>query len=141
MNSAPRIKPGAINLKFMDPNLFYLDWARLTEVLVSIIVLAFFVERALNWLFELELYKKSLHKFKIKPYIALAVSYFICYAWKFDALSIVFVQESTGVPGYLITAGIIAGGSKGAIVLFENLKIIKKQVDPDPPNPSNPDSK
>ena len=31
----------------MDPNLFFLDWERTFEVLISIIVLAFLLERAL----------------------------------------------------------------------------------------------
>ncbi len=31
----------------MDPNLFAIDWAQLSEGLIGIIVLAFFVERAL----------------------------------------------------------------------------------------------
>lgn len=36
----------------MDPNLFHLDWTRVSEVLVAIIVLAFLLERALALLFE-----------------------------------------------------------------------------------------
>jgi len=36
----------------MDPNLFHLDWARVAEVLVAIMVLAFLIERALAVLFE-----------------------------------------------------------------------------------------
>ena len=36
----------------MDPNLFHLDWERLIEVLITIVVLAFFLERSLSLLFE-----------------------------------------------------------------------------------------
>lgn len=36
----------------MDPNLFHLDWERTFEVLLTIAVLAFFVERAFAPLFE-----------------------------------------------------------------------------------------
>ena len=36
----------------MDPNLFHLDWARVAEVLVAIMVLALLIERALAVLFE-----------------------------------------------------------------------------------------
>ena len=36
----------------MDPNLFHLDWDRTIEVLAAIVVLSFFVERALALLFE-----------------------------------------------------------------------------------------
>lgn len=36
----------------MDPNLFHLDWERVGEVLATIVVLAFLLERALAVLFE-----------------------------------------------------------------------------------------
>ena len=36
----------------MDPNLFHLDWERVSEVLVAIVILAFLLERALAVLFE-----------------------------------------------------------------------------------------
>jgi hypothetical protein len=35
----------------MDPNLFHIDLERLFEVLMAIVVLSFFVERALSLLF------------------------------------------------------------------------------------------
>ena len=36
----------------MDPNLFHLDWGRVFEVLVAIVIMAFLMERALAVLFE-----------------------------------------------------------------------------------------
>ncbi|MFN8314735.1 MAG: hypothetical protein U0289_18150 [Cyclobacteriaceae bacterium] len=36
----------------MDPNLFHLDYERLTEVLITIVILSMIVERALCLLFE-----------------------------------------------------------------------------------------
>mgnify|MGYP006280759889 FL=1 len=36
----------------MDPNLFHIDFEQLMEVLLTIIVLSFLVERALSILFE-----------------------------------------------------------------------------------------
>jgi hypothetical protein len=36
----------------MDPNLFHIDFERLMEVLITIVILSFFVERALSLLFE-----------------------------------------------------------------------------------------
>ena len=112
----------------MDPNLFYLDWERLSEVMVAIIILAFLIERALAWLFELDLYKRSLSKLKLKPYIALLVSFFICWYWNFDSLSIIFVKDSTTLVGVWITAAIIAGGSKGAIELFKKINVVKEET-------------
>lgn len=46
----------------MDPNLFHLDYERLGEVLITVIVLAFFVERALALVFEHRLFIKHLDK-------------------------------------------------------------------------------
>ena len=36
----------------MDPNLFYLNYERLFEVLVTIVIFSFFIERALSVVFE-----------------------------------------------------------------------------------------
>jgi len=40
----------------MDPNLFHMDYERLFEVLVTIVVLFFFIERALSVIFESRLF-------------------------------------------------------------------------------------
>ena len=36
----------------MDPNLFHLDYEKLFEVLITIVILSLFIERALSILFE-----------------------------------------------------------------------------------------
>ena len=42
-------------------------------------------------------------------------------AWlDFDALAIIFSREETSWVGWLITAGVVAGGSKGSIKLFRD---------------------
>ena len=46
----------------MDPVLFRVDFGVLTEILITIIVFAFFVERALSLVFEHRLYIKHLDK-------------------------------------------------------------------------------
>ena len=112
----------------MDPNLFYIDWERLFEVLISIIIFAFFVERALALVFESHLYTNRVKKYRLKEFIAFALSYYVCWQWDFDAISIIFVQETVMIPGLIITAAIIAGGSKASIALFKNLRIIKGQA-------------
>lgn len=43
-----------------DPSLFRIDWEVLAEVLAAIIVLSFFIERALSLLFEHRFFVKSL---------------------------------------------------------------------------------
>lgn len=40
--------------------------------------------------------------------------------YKFDAMAIIFSDERNSIIGYLLTAGIVAGGSKGSIKLFRD---------------------
>ena len=89
----------------MDPNLFHLDWERTFEALAMIIVLAFFVERALAQIFETELFVIHLDRPGVKELIALAVSIAVCTVWKFDAISICILTDETTVAGYIITGG------------------------------------
>ncbi len=52
--------------------------------------------------------------------MALIVSFLVIYAYKFDAMAIIFNEEKNSLIGYLLTAGVIAGGSKGSIKLFRD---------------------
>lgn len=109
----------------MDPNLFHIDWDRTLEVLVAIVVLSFFVERALALVFE---NRHFVAKFKgkgVKEIIAFAVAFLICWRWEFDAISMIILAEETSIPGEAITAGVIAGGSKASIALFHNVMGVK----------------
>lgn len=105
----------------MDPNLFALDVQRLGEVLLAVIVLSFFVERSLSLLFEHRVYVQRFKGRGFKEPIALIVSVAVCWAWQFDALSIVFVADQMNWVGYFVTGAIIAGGSKASIRLFHDL--------------------
>ena len=105
----------------MDPNLFAVDLERLFEVLVSIIVLSFLVERALAVPFENRLLVKSLSKKGLKELIAFFVSFLVVHHWDFDAVSIIFTKETTQFWGQVMTAAIVAGGSKASIKLFHDV--------------------
>lgn len=110
----------------MDPNLFHLDYERLFEVLVTIVILSFFVERALSVIFEsrwfIAMYEAKQSRHGLKELLALMVSVAVCIFWKFDAISIVVVaHETMRVPGYLLTGAIIAGGSKGSMKFFKEV--------------------
>lgn len=105
----------------MDPALFRIDWEVLAEVLTTIIVLSFFVERALSIVFEHRLFIKSLDEKGLKEPIALIASFAVVKLWNFDALSIVLNSDKTSWLGYLITAAVIAGGSKASIKLFHDV--------------------
>jgi len=58
----------------VDPNLFHVDWNRLAEVRVAIIVLSFFVERALALVFENRKLVERLSGSGAQEWIALAVA-------------------------------------------------------------------
>jgi hypothetical protein len=112
----------------MDPNLFRIDWEVLTEVLTTIIILSFFIERALSIVFEHRLYIEKLEKKGLKEPIALIVSYLVIQHWSFDALSIIMRADKTSIWGYFITAAVIAGGSKASIKLFVDVMGVKSSA-------------
>lgn len=109
----------------MDPNYFQIDWQRLMEVLATIIVFSFFLERALSPLFESRFFVNRLTNKSLKELIAVIAGFAICWVWKFDALSFVFPRETTTIIGYFITGAIIAGGSKASVKLFHDLLNVK----------------
>ncbi len=105
----------------MDPNLFHVDWERVFEVLVAIVILAFLLERALAVLFESKWFVDRLQGKNLKELIALVVGIAVCLFWDFDAVSMIFLKENVTVGGAVITGAIVAGGSKASIKLFRNL--------------------
>lgn len=109
-------------LAVSDPNLFHLDWERTFEVLATIVVLAFVLERGLALLFEHRWYVKNWKGKGAKEFIAFFAAAVICWRWDFDALSmIILTQEETTKFGTVLTAAVIAGGSKGAVKLFHDV--------------------
>jgi len=105
----------------MDPNLFHVDWERVFEVLVAIVILAFLLERALAVLFESKWFVDRLQGKNLKELIAFVVGIAVCLFWDFDAVSMIFLKENVTVGGAVITGAIVAGGSKASIKLFRNL--------------------
>jgi hypothetical protein len=104
--------------KVMDPNLFHLDWEKVAEVLAAIVVMAFLIERALSLLFGNHHFVNRLADKHIKELISFALATTACWYWDFDALSMIFLKEQTTFVGVVITGGVVAGGSKGAVKLF-----------------------
>ena len=135
----------------MDPNLFHIDWERTIEALVGIIVLAFLVERALAIVFESRWYLRLFEDLKdkespgtvapsdsdppalrevgrrypVKEGAAFLLAVAICFVWDFDAVSVLLLREHTHEVGKLITAGVVAGGSKASIALFHDLMRVR----------------
>jgi len=112
----------------MDPNYFYIDWSKLSEVMIAIIVLSLFIERALSPLFESRFFINKFSNRSLKEAIAVFVSFGVCWFWKIDAISFVFSAEETNILGYFITGAIIAGGSKGSVKLFQDLLKVKSNA-------------
>jgi len=112
----------------MDPNLFHLDWDRTLEALAGIVVLAFFVERALALLFEHRRFVAKFDESGLKEPIAFAVSAWVCWKWQFDAVSIVILADKISMPGILITGAVIAGGSKASVRLFQDLLKVRSDA-------------
>jgi hypothetical protein len=105
----------------MDPNLFHLDWERVFEVLVTIVIMSFLLERALAVLFETRLFVYKLAGKSCKELIALVVGVIVCLIWKFDAVSMIFLRDKVTIYGAVITGAIIAGGSKASVKLFRDV--------------------
>jgi len=105
----------------MDPAFFRIDWEVLAETLFAIIVLAFFVERALSLVFEHRYFVTKFDKSGIKEPIALLFSYGTVYLCKLDAIAVIFKLDHPTFFGYLITAAVVAGGSKASIKLFQDI--------------------
>jgi hypothetical protein len=114
----------------MTVDLFHIDYARLAEVMITIVVLSFLLERALSVLFEHRWFilwaEGSVEQPKsrkgLKEIIATIASVAFCWWQDFDAISIIL--QSSDKPtfwGVAISGLIIAGGSKASVALFKDL--------------------
>jgi hypothetical protein len=112
----------------MDPNLFHLDWERTFEVLAAIVVLAFFTERALAPLFENRWWLARFDDKVSKELIAFLLALVVCLRWQFDAVSMIVLTAKTSPLGEVITAAVIAGGSKASIKLFRDVLDFKSSA-------------
>lgn len=112
----------------MDPNVIHLDWERTFEAVLLIIVLAFFIERALAVIFENRIFIERFDRPGVKESIALIVSIAACVYWRFDAISMVILVPETNYPGYFLTGAVVAGGCKASIKLFHDLLDIKSSA-------------
>lgn len=115
---------------------FAIDYNLLIEVLITIVIFSFFIERALSPIFESALFirwydpdsiaepeedKTGKKKKGVKEIVAIAISIAAVVFWKFDALTILLkTYNEPQVFGYVVTGLIIAGGSKASIKLFKD---------------------
>ena len=104
----------------MDPLTFGMNGDVVVEVLGTIVLLSLLIERFLSPFFEWRIVLDKIKEKGLKEPIAFALSFFIIYTYEFDAMAIIFTQDKNSIIGFLITAGVVAGGSKGAVKLFRD---------------------
>lgn len=104
----------------MDSSVFSVEGDLVIQVFTMIVLLSIIIERALAILFEWRAILPRIHRKGIKEPIALLTSLAVVLVYEFDAMAILFAEESNTYFGYLVTAGVIAGGSKGSIKLFKD---------------------
>jgi hypothetical protein len=105
----------------MNPATFHLDWERTFEVMATLVVLAFMLERALSLLFENRRFLAKCDDKGVKELIAYGSALVVCWVWAIDAVSTVLGTTAAAPVGYFISAGIIAGGSKASLRLFHDI--------------------
>ncbi len=104
------------------------EFFKILASLAKLVVLAMLLERALVLIFDYRWYKAKLGGFGLKVPISLLTSWFICYFYKFDVLSALFEPNKATGMGVFLTAAIVAGGSAGAITLFQGLFKFSKEA-------------
>lgn len=67
-------------------------------------------------------------KYPLKEILGFLLALAVCWRWDFDAVSIILLSEHTQWVGVIVTAAIVAGGSKASIALFHNLLKIKSSA-------------
>lgn len=114
----------------MVPSELSPDFFRILTALTKLVVLAMLLERALVIIFDYRWFSNKLSNYGLKTPIAFLVSWAVCGFYKFDVLGALFEKSSTSPMGIFVTAAIVAGGSAGAITLFQGvLKFSKSAQD------------
>ena len=106
-------------------------WDTIVLVFFKIVVLSFFLERCLAVAFEYRHFVSIFQSHGVKEIIALALSYYVCHTWEFDAISGILgppVRTNAVHVAYALTAMIIAGGSKASVKLFSEVLNVKSSA-------------
>jgi hypothetical protein len=98
------------------------DFLQVLEILARVAIMAMLLERALALLFEQKVFRDRIDRSGLKEIIVLAVAWGVCATLKFDALSAIFDPSTiSSSMGIFLTAAVVAGGSKGAVRLFQEV--------------------
>ncbi len=104
------------------------EFFRVLASLAKLVVLAMLLERALVLIFDYRWYKEKLDGFGLKVPISFLTSWVVCNYYKFDVLSTLFEPSKPTNMGIFLTAAIAAGGSAGAITLFQGVFKFSKEA-------------
>jgi chromate transport protein ChrA len=109
----------------MTPVPFTLDMEKVFQLCVYLVVLSIFLERALALVFEHRwmIQRDNLHG--KKELITFIVAFFICWKWDFDAFAVLNNAAVTHW-GMVLSAMILAGGTKGSMKLMQDVLGIKR---------------
>lgn len=95
---------------------------RIAGDLFVLAILAFLIERGLAIIFEHDWYIATFERVGgFKTVVAYAVSFSICWYYDFDLIATLLEPQSVTLLGIVITAGILAGGSAGAVKLMQDI--------------------
>ena len=102
------------------------------KILWIVVILAFMIERALALVFEHRVWIRARERFNLygcKEVIAFALAWGLCRAFEFDAVALLFGRSVHWLT-LVLTAMIVAGGSKGAIRLMQGaLKVRRPAIE------------
>lgn len=104
------------------------EFFKVLASLAKLVVLAMLLERALVLLFDYRWYKEKLDGYGFKVPISFLTSWAICGYYGFDVLSALFEPDKPTAMGMFLTAAIVAGGSAGAITLFQGVFKFSKEA-------------
>lgn len=86
-----------------------------------LVVVAFVIERILDFVFDYKLIRERIADRGIKAPIALALSLGICFWRDLDIFAALFGDAQVTTPGIILTGLFLAGGSGAAMTLFHNI--------------------
>ena len=96
--------------------------------LVKLVLFAMLLERALYFIFDYSLWRDYLSGKKIKAPITLAIAWYACSLYDFDIISpILDAMAGPTTFGIFLTSLIIAGGSAGAMILFQDVLNLSRE--------------
>jgi len=96
------------------------DFVLIIKLLFQLVLLAMALERGFYFLFKWRFWHDFLKEKKLRAPIVLSAAWCFCYLYDFDLVSMI-INSSDGFThiGIFTTACMVAWGSKGAMVLFQ----------------------